>query len=235
MKRAFSPSRDRECTGEETDKSWFSDSELSSTDSGRHQNRKSCNKRSGINAKPCSKVKVELTYPHFSLGQLSGFMGAPISFHNLTYEQFVAGELCTIMNCSSATEHRGRVTLLQKISNWHLMINASWNQIQNTHAHIIRKIENKEIGWAADFDRFEKHIFEKVSFKTEKQDKRKTVNQDWFCKVFQKQEGCPKDAPHAAWIGNQMKMVQHFCAACWLKDRSKRAHPECSTDCPLKE
>ena len=111
------------------------------------------------------KVHDELKYPHFSLGQLSGFMGAPISFYNLSYEQFVAGELCIIMNMTSATERRGRVTLLQKISNWKLMVGACWIQIQNTYAHIIRKIENHEISWSVDFNRFEKHIYEKVNFK----------------------------------------------------------------------
>ena len=88
-------------------------------------------------------------------------MGAPISFYNLSYEQFVAGELCIIMNTTSATERRGRITLLQKINNWKLMVGASWIQIQNTYAHIIRKIENREISWSVDFDHFQKHILKK--------------------------------------------------------------------------
>ena len=33
-----------------------------------------------------------------------------------------------------------------------------------------------------------------------------------------------------------MKLVQHFCAACWLRDRtSKKWHPESSLECPCKE
>ena len=52
------------------------------------------------------------------------------------------------------------------------MIGASWNQIRNTYAHILRKIENREITWSADFDRFEKHIYEKVALKFEKSDKK---------------------------------------------------------------
>ena len=92
-------------------------------------------------------------------------MGAPISYYNLSYDQFIAGKLYTIMNVTSNAERQGCVTLLQKIANWKLMIGASWNQIRNTYAHILRKIENREITWSADFNRFEKHIYEKVALK----------------------------------------------------------------------
>ena len=67
----------------------------------------------------------------------------------------MAGELCTIMSCTSPKERKGRVTLLQKISNWRFMVNAPWTQIRSTYAHIFHKIENKEIKWDADFDQFE--------------------------------------------------------------------------------
>ena len=248
LRRAFSPSRERERAGE-SDRSWFSDDTDSSSSTecrAARKPRKVKKTKSGINAKPCSKVKIELTYPHFSLGQLSGFMGAPISYHNLNYEQFVAGEMCTIMNTDCPSERRGRVTLLQKITNWKLMINASWIQIRNTYAHVLRKIENEEIDWTADFDKFEKHIFEKVSIRAiEKTDKSErpsykrsiaVQNRDWFCKQFQKSEGCPKESPHIGKVGTQNKTVQHFCAACWLKDRStKKWHSESSPECPLKE
>ena len=241
MRRAFSPSREKERAGG-SDRSWFSGDtdSTSSDDMNKQKRRKRRNEKSGINAKPCSKVKKELTYPHFSLGQLSGFMGVPISYHVLSYEQFVAGEMCTIMNTSCATERRGRVTLLQKVTNWKLMVNASWTQIRNTYAHVLRKIENDEIDWGYDFDRFEKHIFDKVAIRPEKTERpiRKVTSpqQDWFCKQYQKVDGCPKDSPHTTMVGNRVKTVQHFCAACWLVDRkTKKWHPECSPDCPLKE
>ena len=98
---------------------------------------------------------MELTYPHFSLGQTSAFMGFNIQFHNLAYDQFMAGELYTIMHVSSATERKGRITFLSKITNWKLMANVSWPQICNTYAHVLRKIENQEITWDTDFDKFE--------------------------------------------------------------------------------
>ena len=96
MRRVLSPHAG------EPDHSWFTQS--SDTDSS-VEARKEHKKKSGINAKLCSKVKKELIYPHFSLGQTSLFMGSSIQFHALTYEQFGAGELNTIMNCNSSEEH----------------------------------------------------------------------------------------------------------------------------------
>ena len=53
-----------------------------------HSPNRAKSKCSGITAKPNSKVKEQLMYPHFSLGQISGFIGQNIQFHQLSYEQF---------------------------------------------------------------------------------------------------------------------------------------------------
>ena len=119
--------------------------------------------RSGINAKPSSSVKDQLRYPHFSLGQVSGFIGLNIQFHQLTYGQFIAGELETIHSCCDPQEQRGRMELLHRISQWSLRANVAWVQIRNTYAHILRKIENREITWEADWDQFERHIYDKIA------------------------------------------------------------------------
>ena len=59
--------------------------------------------KSGISAKPTSSVKVQLKYPHFSLGQSSCFIGQNLHFHQLNFDQFVAGEMITINNCVDDT------------------------------------------------------------------------------------------------------------------------------------
>ena len=118
--------------------------------------------RSGINAKPTSSVQEQLRYPHFSLGQISGFINMNLQFHNLTYEQFIAGELVTINNGMDLEERQGRTELLQRISQWQLRSNVTWPQVRNTCAHIIRRIENCEISWNADWDHFERFIYDKI-------------------------------------------------------------------------
>ena len=179
LRRALTP------PGSGKDRSWFSDS--SDSVASEH---KACPVRSkiksGINAKPCSKVKRELIYPHFSLGQTSGFMSSPLQFHQLSYEQFIAGELNTIMNVTNSDERKGRVALLQKIANWKLLANVNWQQIRNTYAHILRKIENKEMGWCSDYDRFERHIYETIASKIDKNEKIDKIEKS---KIKSKQTG----------------------------------------------
>ena len=198
--------------------------------------------QSGINAKLSSSVQEQLHYPHFSLGQVSGFIGLNIQFHQLTFEQFIAGELETIHTCENTVEREGRIDLLHRITQWFLRANVSWPQIRNTYAHILQKVENREISWNADWDRFERHIYDRVinaSTKTERARANTTKGTKpefaWFCKEYQKLEGCPKDAPHPGRIGNQVRQLHHICAACWIKEKQKRTHPECSNECPHKD
>ena len=108
--------------------------------------------QSGIDAKPTSNIREQLRYPHFSLGQVSAFIGQNLQFHNLTYEQFIVGELTTISQCEDHIEREGRTELLQRITLWRLRANVTWSQVRSAYGHIIRKLENKEINWFADWD-----------------------------------------------------------------------------------
>ena len=234
MNRALSSSSNYHDSGEsETSSNNNSSSDKTYAGTKKQITRK---KNSGINAKPYSQVKQELVYPHYSLAQHPSFIGIPLNFHNLSYEQFLAGELTTIMNSTSNEERQGRVTLLHKIAAWKLMSNTTWPQVRNTYAHVVRRIENKEISWSSNFDKFERHIYEKISSKNDKMDKKKiSIKSDWFCKQFQRSEGCSKETPHMAIVNGQNRQVSHFCAACWQKDRRKKWHSESSPECPLKE
>ena len=98
--------------------------------------------------------------------------------------------------------------------------------------------KNQEISWRTDFDQFERHIYDKIAManaKTEKSKKPGVLETTWFCKAFQKPEGCTKTAPHNAKVGNSFRTVHHICANCWLKDKIKAYHPDSSQDCPYKE
>ncbi|CAC5401385.1 unnamed protein product [Mytilus coruscus] len=37
---------------------------------------------------------------------------------------------------------------------------------------------------------------------------------------------------HTTFIKGQQRVVQHICAVCWKKDKSKLSHPECANSCP---
>ena len=40
-----------------------------------------------------SKVKTQMTYPHYSLGQQPGYIGVDLQFQHLNYEQLMAVSL----------------------------------------------------------------------------------------------------------------------------------------------
>ena len=125
-------------TGESYEYSSSSDSEME-IKRGKHI-------KSGISAKPNSSVREQMKYPHFSLGQQPGFIGSNIQFHQLSYKQFLAGEMATIQSTCGDCEREGCIALLQNIMLW---------KLRNTYAHVIHKIENQEIDWTADWERFE--------------------------------------------------------------------------------
>ena len=136
----------------------------------------------------------------------------------------MAGELSTILNCQSEDEKWGRIELLQRVALWKLRLNTSWPQIRNTFAHVLRRIENRESNWSSDWDSYERHIYDKIaSTKTDKFKKQPITTNDttWFCKNYQNIEGCTRDSPHPARIGNSYKQVHHICASCWLKDKGE--------------
>ena len=204
------------------------DSNSDSSTESQVRNDKPKKIRSGINVKPTSSIQEQLRYPHFSLGQISGFINMNLQFHNLSYEQFIAGELVTINNSMDLDEQQGHTELLQRISQWQLRSNVTWPQVRNTYAHIIRCIENKEITWQTNWDQFERFIYDKVNTQntTAKNDKAKAVVKPktesvWFCCTYQRSEGCSKDAPHPGRIGTQICSLLHICATCWLKEKIK--------------
>ena len=240
--RRHQRARHRVLSGQSYDEEYDTDS----SNDRRRRGKRSL--KSGINAKPTSSVQVQLRYPHFSLGQTSGFIGQNIMFHQLTFDQFVAGELTTITNTLDNAERQGRLKLLQLVSQWNLRANVAWTQVRNTYAHILRLIENSQIGWYTDFSQFERHIYDKVTSRAERPKNKSPIEQvgsltntqnnkpiAWFCRNYQRPEGCQKSSPHVGRVGNKFKQLEHICAACWIKDRVKRQHPECSDECPSKE
>ena len=87
----------------------------------------------------------ELVYPHYSLGQIGGYIASSLEFNQLSYEQFIAGELRTISNTRSRTETRGRQRLLEQVGSWRLRANTSWPQVCSTYAASLHRIENGEM------------------------------------------------------------------------------------------
>ena len=54
---------------------------------------------------------------------------------------------------------------------------------------------------------------------------RKSGNlREWYCRAFNRPEGCVESRSHWVRIGNRDRFVQHICAVCLLKDNQKLQH-----------
>ena len=229
-----SNSQDTSDTDESGDMSRHSSA--SSRHRHRRRNKKEKRVKSGILAKPSSKVKQELVYPHFSLCQGGSFVATEVTFNQLTYEQFLAGETHTILRCRNKKERAGRQRLLATITRWRLRTSVAWSQIRAAYAVILRDIENGIATWEENFYAYQHILYERpqLPVKTTKTVNNKAENY-WFCKAYQKVNGCSLDPPHVARIGNRDRVVQHYCAKCYINNKQKKFHSESSLECPLYE
>ena len=108
------------------------------------------------------------------------------------------------------------------------------------YAAILTSIETKEYFWESNFDRFETILYRKAlgDNRTHQPEARqdRELGRKRFCRDFNRPEGCPKNSPHPVWMGTGSaavkRMVYHFCAACLIRDRQQRDHPEGHPDCP---
>ena len=53
----------------------------------------------------------------------------------------------------------------------------------------------------------------------------------WFCSAYQRNK-CNHKSNHMQVVKGKMRLASHICASCWIKDKKKLDHPECSTACP---
>ena len=113
------------------------------------------------------------------------------------------------------------------------------------YAAILTSIKTKEYSWESNFDRFETILYRKAWVEPKNHHpegrpyNRESGGRRRFCRDFNRPEGCPRNSPHTVWIGNGpsavKRTVYHYCAACLIRDKEQRDHPEGHQDCPHKD
>ena len=53
----------------------------------------------------------------------------------------------------------------------------------------------------------------------------------WFCSQYQK-NNCNQGSVHEQRVKGVIRPVHHICATCWIKDKCRNKHSECSLECP---
>ena len=113
------------------------------------------------------------------------------------------------------------------------------------YAAILTSIETKDYSWESNFDRFETILYRRAPMETRahhtetRSNDKEQGGRKRYCREYNRPEGCPKNSPHTTWFGNGptavKRTVYHYCAACLVRDRQHKEHPEGHPECPHKD
>ena len=196
--------------------------------------------KSGMVAEPSDNIKSVEIWPHYSL-QYS-YAVAPVTFENITFEQYVVGEIRTCFSVKDGLEIRGRMRLMARLATLKTK-GYPWHKLRALYAGTVRGIEMRKTSWLQDWKEIEDDILDPGDrIRPEKgdraaADKKGKKDERWFCRNYNKSEGCQLTPPHDASVGKppRRRKVEHFCAACWIKEKEVRLHPETDSSCPQKQ
>ena len=194
--------------------------------------------KSGMLDRATSNIVHKEIWPQKNL--LEDWADEDMEFKHLQFEHHIAGEVRTIETCTEPAQILGRLRLLRRMA-YAKLRGYDWPIIRKMYAAILRSIEAKEYTWTDNFDRFETILYRRTQGQNREQNRvryDREQTKKWFCRDWNKAEGCSKQSPHKAWFGTGQnaisRSVVHICAACYMKDRSAKDHPECSDICPHK-
>ena len=191
--------------------------------------------RSGMLDRATANIVHKEVWPQKNL--LEDWADEEMDFKHLQFEHHIAGEVRTIETCTEPAQILGRLRLLRRMA-YAKLRGYEWPIIRKMYAAIVRSIEAKEYSWSDNFDRFETILYRRPATQHRQTTNRGDREQQkkWFCRDWNKSEGCSKQAPHKAWFGSGQNAVSrtvlHMCAACYMRDRAVRDHPENHEGCP---
>ena len=194
--------------------------------------------RSGMLDKSTTNIQRKEVWPQRNLGE--DWADEEMEFKQLKFEHLVAGETRTIETCTDPAQILGRLRLLRCIAYLKLR-GIKWPLLRKMYAAILSSIETREYSWESNFDRFESILYRRAFTENTRMDRDRDhksleVGCKRYCKEYNKKEGCPRTAPHTAFLGSGpgavKRLVYHCCATCIIKDRVTREHPEGHQDCP---
>ena len=166
------------------------------------------NSKSGILDKATSNIQHKEVWPQKNL--LEDSADEDITFNQMMFEHHMAGEVPTIELCTEPAQILGRLRLLRRMA-YAKLRGYEWNLIRKMYAAILTSIEARENTWESSFDRFESILYRKQTMRNSTQARE---NKKWFCRDYNKPEGCNKNSPHKAPVRatGVIRTVLHICA-----------------------
>ena len=191
--------------------------------------------KSGMVAMPFDNIKTPQIWPHYNLA--FGFVTDAIQFHQISFELYIAGKTKTLMNCTDPLEIKRRLSLMSRLG-YLKHKGYSWSNLRTLYAAIVNHIKKHETSWVSDWKYIEDMVLESALRNPGDKGKCKLSairGEQWYCRDYNRPEGCNRNAPHEAVVRGRRHQVKHFCAKCWLNEQEVRNHPECGEDCPACE
>ena len=190
--------------------------------------------KSGMLDKYTTSIQRKEVWPQKNLGE--DWAEEEMEFKQLRFEHLVAGETRTIETCTEPAEILGRLRLLRHIAYLKLR-GIEWQLLRKMYAAILSSIETREYSWESNFDRFESILYRRaLTERVGGHEHKPAEGRKRFCQDYNKPEGCSKNSPHMVWMGSgssaTKRTVYHCCAACLIRDKAVREHPEGHGDCP---
>ena len=188
--------------------------------------------KSGKSAKISSRVVNPQIWPHSEL--TLGYVSKDVKYDDLTIEKFVAGYAAILALPSlSSREKRERIEHLNALM--YLATVYEWSAVRSYHAAVLMEIERGRRRWGDSFATIENRSFagcsKKSSLSYDKVDTKRSAV--LFSREFNK-SNCSHGKDHFAMLRGERKCLSHICAACWVKDRLEKSHPESAAECPHK-
>ena len=212
------------------DTEWPTTSEDKSDAEERDKRRSRRKIKSGMVARQTDRVVRPQRWAHAEI--MEEFGGKHITFQELNFRQFVAGELKIIIEGNiSATEKRSRCELLRLMC--YLYGIHDWKTVKGVYAYILAKIEKGRLHWGDSIAsevqwalaRRGTNIPNSSTGQTKKKGSTAGVDKTWFCQAYQRGL-CSKPGSHEATVNGKTVTVQHVCARCLQRDKTKAEHPE---------
>ena len=210
------------------------------SDQRRRSTKRGRRLRSGMEARATDVVVNPQFWPHVALPLEQ--VGKSFAFAELDLRLLVAGELEIVTADSvSRCEKEGRLGLLKDVT--YIAGNQGWQAAKNIYSAVVRKIELGLLQWDSDFSSVCQVVLLKAQhsqasgsrFNNKKAFPRgQDLPTAWFCRAYQS-HSCEKKAPHDDVLPSGLAVsVEHFCAACYAKDKKKALHARTDAVCPHK-
>lgn len=190
-------------------------------------------KKSGKSKKISSRVVSPQIWPHSELNL--GYVSKELKYDELTIEEFVAG-YSAILSLPSLSSREKRERIIHLNGLMYLATIYEWSDVRCFHAAVLAEIERGRISWTDSFAAIEARSFAGCTRKINANKGDGTKRQPTlFCREYNKGNCSHGSKDHYATLRGEKKWLLHICAACWVKDRIKKAHAESSPDCPNKK